>query len=321
MQTKTNRLASNLEGQNAMYPFANRYPYPYDTSSRSEETIIATSAPSKLYMHIRELAMANGRSFKTTMREVAVEFLEGRPWEQGLAWIPNQRPSTTFSQLTENMRKQEGNAPKIPDLGWVRVTMPLRKDLVEKLSDLAKDKNMEIGAVCYTMLHWWGWELCPPRNERFRRAAERERLSPFMVAREDDVRPAILTPAKPEYSSSAETVGFGAENVMGGHVFKLDIPEKGDMSAVVLTEFEDNEEVGYVALASPQWMEIAPVAEKALNDRLRREGVTVCQWQEGTNLIRGDLGGAVRTMMRAAKNEQAEQQPNQSSTHSLLMSS
>jgi hypothetical protein len=194
---------------------------------------------------------------------------------------------TLFADTLERDRETYGN--QFPE--FKEDPFAVLQDEIGHLFDkVARDRYEQF---CQSMIYGDipSFDDAATRFERFSTALMGYALSKRVTLVQDAV-------ADSATNSSADTVGFGAPTYMGGHVFSVDIPEQNSKAAVVLSEYRDSVEVSYLVLDPAEWARIAPVAKNIMNDTLKSEGLPIGQWQAGSNRIRGDLGDALRKMIR-----------------------
>lgn len=117
-------------------------------------------------------------------------------------------------------------------------------------------------------------------------------------------------------SEKPTIVDFGAPEGFGAHVFRVEIP------AVRTGEILMVEDYGYrgsesgiprdeerVALERRVWSQIAEVARREFNDRLKAAGLKTGRWHSGTNLVERLLGRELCVLAWAAEKATDEELP------------
>lgn len=114
----------------------------------------------------------------------------------------------------------------------------------------------------------------------------------------------------------AKTVGFGAPEEFGAHIFKVEIPAaKNDPIRITEnygllggengTPYEEDR----VILSRSAWSGIAEAARKDFNERLKSRKIPTSRWQVGTNLLDRLLGKELCVLAWASEKASPEQLP------------
>jgi len=112
------------------------------------------------------------------------------------------------------------------------------------------------------------------------------------------------------------TVGFGAPDTVGAHIFRVEIAAARDASVAIF------EELGYgggdngvpleelrALLSRPTWSAIAETARKEFSDRLRAQKIATSRWTQGTNPLDRLLGKELCVLAWAAEHATNDQLP------------
>lgn len=117
-------------------------------------------------------------------------------------------------------------------------------------------------------------------------------------------------------SEKAKTIGFGAPNQFGAHVFRVDIPESRSASVTIVEDYGYRGEEGgiprdeeRVVLTRAVWSGIAEIARREFNERLKAARVLTGRWQTGANLVEQLLGKELCVLAWAAETANADQLP------------
>ena len=112
------------------------------------------------------------------------------------------------------------------------------------------------------------------------------------------------------------TVGFGAPDKFGAHVFRVEIPVSRSESVVIVEDYgyrgheagipQDEERV---VLPRRIWSGISDVTRREFNDRLKAANVLTGRWQSGINLVERLLGKELCVLAWAAETANDEQLP------------
>jgi hypothetical protein len=112
------------------------------------------------------------------------------------------------------------------------------------------------------------------------------------------------------------TVGFGAPNKFGVHIFRVEIPAARNESVIIIEDYGyRGQESGIprdeerVALQRSVWSAIADIARREFNDRLRAVKMLSGRWHTGTNLVDRLLGKELCVLAWAAETGTEEQIP------------
>jgi len=117
-------------------------------------------------------------------------------------------------------------------------------------------------------------------------------------------------------SDKSKTVDFGAPTDFGAHLFRVEIPASRDQSVVIVEDYGYRGQEGgiprdeeRVVLKRPIWSDIADIARREFNDRLKSAKVLTGRWHTGTNLVDRLLGKELCVLAWAAETANAEQLP------------
>jgi hypothetical protein len=112
------------------------------------------------------------------------------------------------------------------------------------------------------------------------------------------------------------TVGFGAPENFGAHVFRVVIPAIRNESVVIVEDYGyRGHEAGVpcdeerVVLPRRVWSGISDITRREFNDRLKTANVTTGRWRTGTNLVERLLGKELCVLAWAAETANDEQLP------------
>ncbi len=110
------------------------------------------------------------------------------------------------------------------------------------------------------------------------------------------------------------TVGFGAPNTFGAHLFRVEIPASRNASVVITEDYGyRGQESGIprdeerVILTRPVWSAIADTARREFNNRLKTAKVLTGRWHTGTNLVERLLGKELCVLGWAVETANPEQ--------------
>jgi len=113
-----------------------------------------------------------------------------------------------------------------------------------------------------------------------------------------------------------DTVGFGAPEKFGAHVFRVEIPATRNESVVIVEDYGyRGHEAGIprdeerVVLPRRIWSGISDITRREFNDRLKAANVLTGRWQSGTNLVERLLGKELCVLAWAAETANDEQLP------------
>jgi hypothetical protein len=117
-------------------------------------------------------------------------------------------------------------------------------------------------------------------------------------------------------SDKLQTIDFGAPTQFGAHLFRVEIPASRTASVMIIEDFgyrgleggipRDEERV---VLKRSVWSEIADIARREFNDRLKAAKVLTGRWHTGTNLVDRLLGKELCVLAWAAETANEEQIP------------
>lgn len=117
-------------------------------------------------------------------------------------------------------------------------------------------------------------------------------------------------------SEKPATVDFGAPEGFGAHVFRVEIPAARAGEILIVEDYgyrgsesgipRDEERV---ALERRVWSQIAEVARREFNDRLKAAGLKTGRWHSGTNLVERLLGRELCVLAWAAEKATDEELP------------
>lgn len=115
-------------------------------------------------------------------------------------------------------------------------------------------------------------------------------------------------------SDKPKTTDFGAPTAFGTHLFRVEIPASREASVVIVEDYgyrgleggipRDEERV---MLKRPVWSDIADIARREFNDRLKAAKVLTGRWHTGTNLVDRLLGKELCVLAWAAETGDADQ--------------
>ena len=103
------------------------------------------------------------------------------------------------------------------------------------------------------------------------------------------------------------TVGFGAPEKFGAHVFRVEIPATRNESVVIVEDYGYRKE--RVVLPRRVWSGISDIARREFNDRLKAANVLTGRWHTGTNLVERLLGKELCVLAWAAETANDDQLP------------
>ena len=117
-------------------------------------------------------------------------------------------------------------------------------------------------------------------------------------------------------SERPSTVGFGAPERFGAHLFRVEIPAARTEPVVITEDYgyrgheagvpKDEERV---VLQRRVWSGIADTARREFNDRLKAANVLTGRWHTGTNLVERLLGKELCVLAWGAETASDEQLP------------
>lgn len=117
-------------------------------------------------------------------------------------------------------------------------------------------------------------------------------------------------------SEKPETVDFGAPAAFGAHVFRVEIPASRTGEVLIVEDYgyRGNEagiprEEARVVLERRVWSQIAEVARREFNDRLKAARLKAGRWHNGTNLIERLLGRELCVLAWAAEKATDDELP------------
>ena len=117
-------------------------------------------------------------------------------------------------------------------------------------------------------------------------------------------------------SEKPETVDFGAPTAFGAHVFRVEIPASRTQEVLIVEDYgyRGNEagipcEEARVVLERRVWSQIAEVARREFNDRLKAAKLKAGRWHSGTNLIERLLGRELCVLAWAAEKATDDELP------------
>lgn len=117
-------------------------------------------------------------------------------------------------------------------------------------------------------------------------------------------------------SERPATVGFGAPDKFGAHVFRVEIPASRNESVLLVEDYGYRGQEGgiprdeeRVVLKRPVWSAIADIARREFNDRLKAAKVLTGRWHTGANLVDRLLGKELCVLAWAAETANEVQLP------------
>ncbi len=117
-------------------------------------------------------------------------------------------------------------------------------------------------------------------------------------------------------SAKPATVDFGAPEGFGAHVFRVEIPaaRTGEVRIVEDYGYRGSEagiprDEERVVLERRVWSQIAEVARREFNERLKAAGLKTGRWHTGTNLVERLLGRELCVLAWAAEKASDEELP------------
>ena len=126
----------------------------------------------------------------------------------------------------------------------------------------------------------------------------------------------VATTPQATKAPDSATVGFGAPERFGAHVFRVEIPAARTEPVTIV---EDYGYRGYeagiprdeprVVLLRRTWSAIADVARREFNDRLKAAKTPAGRWHSGNNLVDRLLGKELCVLAWAAETANDEQLP------------
>lgn len=109
-------------------------------------------------------------------------------------------------------------------------------------------------------------------------------------------------------SEKPATVDFGAPEGFGAHVFRVEIPAARTGEILIVEDYGyRGSEAGIprdeerVTLERRVWSQIAEVARREFNDRLKTAGLKTGRWHSGANLVERLLGRELCVLAWAAE--------------------
>lgn len=117
-------------------------------------------------------------------------------------------------------------------------------------------------------------------------------------------------------SEKAATVDFGAPEGFGAHVFRVEIPASRSGSVLIVEDYGyRGSEAGIprdeerVELERRIWSQIADVARREFNDRLKAAKLRTGRWHTGTNRVERLLGRELCVLAWAAEKATDDELP------------
>lgn len=117
-------------------------------------------------------------------------------------------------------------------------------------------------------------------------------------------------------SDKPKAIDFGAPDVFGAHLFRVEIPAARDKVVVIIEDYGYRGQEGgiprdeeRVLLKRSVWSGIADIARREFNDRLKAAKVLTGRWHTGTNLVDRLLGKELCVLAWAAETANDEQIP------------
>jgi hypothetical protein len=117
-------------------------------------------------------------------------------------------------------------------------------------------------------------------------------------------------------SERPKTIDFGAPDVYGAHLFRVEILASRIEPVVIVEDYGYRGQQGgipreedRVVIARPVWSAIADIARREFNDRLKAANVLTGRWHTGTNLVDRLLGKELCVLAWAAETAREEQLP------------
>ncbi|MHC2289538.1 anti-phage-associated DUF3780 domain-containing protein [Bradyrhizobium barranii] len=112
------------------------------------------------------------------------------------------------------------------------------------------------------------------------------------------------------------TVGFGAPDAFGAHLFRVEIPVARNEPVIIVEDYGYRgqeggipREEGRVIIPRQAWSGVADIARREFNDRLKTAKVHTGRWHTGTNLVDRLLGKELCVLAWAAETAADEQLP------------
>lgn len=112
------------------------------------------------------------------------------------------------------------------------------------------------------------------------------------------------------------TIGFGAPDSFGVHLFRVQIPAARNEPVVIVEDYGYRGQEGgipreeeRVVLKRPVWSAISEPARREFNDRLKVAKVSPGRWHTGANLVDRLLGKELCVLAWAAETAKADQFP------------
>ena len=117
-------------------------------------------------------------------------------------------------------------------------------------------------------------------------------------------------------SVTSETVDFGAPDVFGAHLFRVEIPaaRNGPVTIIEYYGYRGSvegipEQEDRVILERKNWSGISDTARREFNERLKALKIRTGRWHVGTNLVERFLGRELCVLAWAAETATKEEFP------------
>lgn len=117
-------------------------------------------------------------------------------------------------------------------------------------------------------------------------------------------------------SEKTKTVDFGAPDIFGAHIFRVEIPAAKNESVIIVEDYGYRGQEGgiprdeeRVILKRHVWSAIADSARREFNDRLKAAKILTGRWHTGTNMVDRLLGKELCVLAWAAETATPEQLP------------
>jgi len=117
-------------------------------------------------------------------------------------------------------------------------------------------------------------------------------------------------------SEKTKTVDFGAPDIFGAHIFRVEIPAAKNESVIIVEDYGYRGQEGgiprdeeRVILKRHVWSAIADIARREFNDRLKAAKILTGRWHTGTNMVDRLLGKELCVLAWAAETATPEQLP------------
>jgi len=117
-------------------------------------------------------------------------------------------------------------------------------------------------------------------------------------------------------SEKTKTVDFGAPDIFGAHIFRVEIPAAKNESVIIVEDYGYRGQEGgiprdveRVILKRLVWAAIADIARREFNDRLKAAKILTGRWHTGTNMVDRLLGKELCVLAWAAETATPEQLP------------